>query len=232
MQKFIFFLLVIISLTWGIYLLNTSYSEGSKYDSQIIQCIEENKWWDPLSIENFVCISSKNNEEIAYQVVLDLMFKEIDNEIENYLFQLEEDKDYCFWEKSQEGYIKCLDDIYDKFEELWEYHEKYKELCNWKIIEETMKFFWWKTSIAAWKDFIYGNEGSCNSLIKTKLSINKYVAINVLKLNKDQVRKDERKEYVQKERIKYDNLLEQIMINLRFLERIWLKTPSFTKNPY
>ena len=232
MQKFIFSLISFITLIWSFYFLNTSYSEDSKYASEIQMCIKENEWWNPLSIEEFVCISSKNKEEIAYQVVLDKMFKEIDDEIEDYLIQLEEDKDYCFGKHAQKTYIECINDVYSKFNEIWEYHERYKELCNWKILEETMKFLWWKTSIAIWQDFINRNKGVCLSLVKTKLSINKYIAINILKLNKYQIRKDERKKYFQKERKKYDNLLDNIMVNLGFLERIWQKTSSFTRNPY
>jgi hypothetical protein len=49
-------------------------------------------------------------------------------------------------------------------------------------------------------------------------------------LNKLQVSKDEKKLYVQEERMKYDNLLTKFMCNRGYVERIWAKGPSKIKN--
>jgi hypothetical protein len=49
-------------------------------------------------------------------------------------------------------------------------------------------------------------------------------------LNKLQVSKDEKKLYVQEERMKYDTLLTKFMVNIGYVERIWAKWPSKIKN--
>jgi hypothetical protein len=51
-------------------------------------------------------------------------------------------------------------------------------------------------------------------MVLTKLSVHKQVAYDVLKLNKQQVKKDEDKLYMQEERTKYDKLLEIVMVNV------------------
>jgi len=48
----------------------------------------------------------------------------------------------------------------------------------------------------------------------TKLEIYKQVTYDILKLNKNQVKKDEIKKYTQSQRTKYDKLLDIIMINI------------------
>jgi hypothetical protein len=52
----------------------------------------------------------------------------------------------------------------------------------------------------------------------------------LLLLNKLQVSQDEKKEYVQKERKKYDWLLSKFRVNIWYVERIWAKWPSKIKN--
>jgi hypothetical protein len=51
-------------------------------------------------------------------------------------------------------------------------------------------------------------------LANTKLDIYKDVAYNILKLNKDQVRKDSRKKYVKQERTMYDKITELFNVHL------------------
>jgi len=76
----------------------------------------------------------------------------------------------------------------------------------------------------------YFVETDCRKLVITKLEINKQVSYDILKLNKHQVRNDNKKLFRQDQRTKYDKLLEAIMVNLGFLERIWKKWPSKTKD--
>jgi hypothetical protein len=45
-----------------------------------------------------------------------------------------------------------------------------------------------------------------------------------------QIRKDNKKEFFQVRRSAYDNLLNIIMINMGYLERMWHKWPSKTKD--
>jgi hypothetical protein len=51
-------------------------------------------------------------------------------------------------------------------------------------------------------------------------------------LNQDQVASDEKKLYDQEIRTKYDKVLDLMMINIGYIERIRKKWPSKTKNVY
>jgi hypothetical protein len=51
-------------------------------------------------------------------------------------------------------------------------------------------------------------------MIKSKLDIYKKVAINILKLNKAKVDEDVKEDYTNKQRKKYDSLLQNMMINI------------------
>ena len=48
-------------------------------------------------------------------------------------------------------------------------------------------------------------------------------------MNKQQVLRDEKKLYEQENRTKYDGLLDIMMVNMWYFERIWQKWPSKTK---
>jgi hypothetical protein len=45
-----------------------------------------------------------------------------------------------------------------------------------------------------------------------------------------QIRKDDKKEYFQERRSAYDKVLDLIMVNLGYIERIWKKWPSKIKD--
>jgi hypothetical protein len=68
-------------------------------------------------------------------------------------------------------------------------------------------------------------------LAQQKLDIYKKVSYDLLKLNKDSVRKDDRKKYVQKERTMYESIVDLFNVNIGYLERVWMKWPTKTKNP-
>jgi len=70
------------------------------------------------------------------------------------------------------------------------------------------------------------------SLAITKLDIYKEVAVDIMKTNKHEIRVDDRKTHTQKQREKYDSVLDLFRINLSYMERIWKKWVSKTKNPH
>lgn len=69
-------------------------------------------------------------------------------------------------------------------------------------------------------------------MYKDKLRIYENVAINVLKLNKLSIRKDNKKTYQQENRWNYEKLIDLVNINIWYMERIWKKWPSKTKYPH
>lgn len=198
---------------------------GCSYSWEISQCIEANKSWTTRSIEDFVCIVG-TSEEIAYQVVLDKKFKELDEEMDEYIVSLEEDKDRYFWKWSEKNYIDWINEIDDKRKE---YYEKYSKICWEEIIKEVIACnIDKKTSNRNAKN--YFQETDCMSLINKKLEIFDNVTYNVLKLNKKQVKTDDKKTYDQKQRENYDKLLDDMMKNSWYMERIWKKWPSKIKD--
>jgi cell division FtsZ-interacting protein ZapD len=68
------------------------------------------------------------------------------------------------------------------------------------------------------------------SLAKTKLAVYRQIAIDLLKLNKKQVKKDYSKKYMQEQRTKYDNLIENMSINKNYINKIDQKWNVKTKN--
>ena len=224
-KYFILFFLVFIFLNTAF--LNISFSDDSAdqcvYREQINSCILENNApnWNPNLFTAFVCLQSNNTEEITYQIVLDNKFREIDDKIEEYLLELELKK---------KSYLEWVQEIYNNFSKNWKYYEKYLNMCKRDILYESVACLWWKTSIFTSKDFF--PESTCMNLANSKLGIYKQVAIDIIKTNKHEVRQNERKIYNQKQRWMYDEVLDMFRINLSYMERMWRKWTSKTKNTY
>jgi len=220
--------LIFLILFWfNLCFLNTVFCVENKceYTEKIDEC---KKVWEKRSIQKFICIDDEKEKQI-YQIILDDKISKIDEEVEEYLTDLEKNKDKYFWPNLQKSYLEAIDEIESKFSLNWEYYYIYKNICWENIIWEVQKCQWWKTSIKESTHFF--QESLCLDLIKVKLSIYKEVAYDILLLNKVQVKKDSWKKYVQKERQKYDEILNKIMINLWYLERIMMKWKSKTENP-
>ncbi len=227
---FLIFLLAFLNQT---YAASGDILSTCSYKQEIEKCLKANQNWTTRAIEDFICINSFNQIEIAWQIILDKEFKKNDKEIEKYLKWLEDNKSYYFWPSSKESFLKAVDDIEEKFSVWWEYWKKYAELCdptnNKSILSKTFDCFEnWVPNTQAQKYFFTQTE--CSVLVATKLEIYKQVAYDILKLNKNQVKKDEIKKYTWNQRTKYDKLLEIVMVNMWYMERIWKKWPSKSKN--
>lgn len=208
------------------------------YTSDIDECVRANREWNPgpLAIDDYICIQDLSTERISYQIVLDKTFSEIDDKIEEYLQWLEDSKSYYFWKNAVSNFLEAVNDISNKFWIHWFYWIKYKNLCSvenidWSLNEEsiqalTVACLWWKVSSANAKDYFKSSD--CMWLAEIKLALYEDVAYDILRLNKHQVRKDEKKLFLQNERNKYDMLLEVFMVNIWYVERVWRKWPSVT----
>lgn len=209
-----------------------------EYKSEIDQCINANKTWIARTIEDFVCPDTKDKIKIVSQVILDLEFKKIDEKVEKYLASLEASKNKYFWELSSENFLKAIDEIENHFSIYWDsFWKEYYDLCNyWNdiLLSKMMKcsldpegksYYTYDEG----KKFLWNNF-SCNNLINTKLNIYKKISYDILQLNKHQIRNDNKKKFMQEERTKFDKLLEIIMVNISYMERIWKKWPSKNKH--
>ncbi|PIE85547.1 hypothetical protein CSA08_01440 [Candidatus Gracilibacteria bacterium] len=232
MSRFIF-----LGIIFFLLFIPSVFSIGiCKYSSEIEQCINANKSGEPLSIEDFVCIQDTNIEKIAYQIVLDKKFSSLDEEIEKYLVDLEKNKDYYFGKSAISNFFEAINDISNKLGKNGYYWEKYKNYCSVgdenaninidSIQVETITCLGGSVSVLNSKDFF--RESNCMGLAELKLKLYKDVAYDILTLNKHYVRQDEKKLFIQKERTKYDEIVELFMINIGYIERIWRKWPSVT----
>lgn len=229
-KKIIIFVFLFIFISS--FLIKSSFSDDANtcnYTDKITKCLDEIKKWSPRAIEDFVCIDW-TKEEVIFQIVFDEKFKEIDDEAEKYLQALEDNKDKYFWAKATLNYLDAVDEVVKKFSYYGEYWEKYNKLCWVNLITEVQSCQEWKSSTQNTSTFF--EESECMNLANTKLYIYSQVSYDILMLNKSQVKKDSWKLYTQEERTKYDKLLNSMMINLWYMERISQKWPVKLKNPY
>lgn len=219
-KKYIKLVLLFLLLSW----FNISFSADlCEYKWQIDQCIKANEQWKSKSIEDFVCINWKTYESIAYQVILDLEFQQIDDEMDKYLENLESQKDIYFGPNKQKTYLEWIDDISDASDF---FKRKYEEICSDTIVHKFIACSSDRvTNINVAKDYFSEDWLACQNLINTKMEIFDDVSFDILMLNKLQVNTDSKKTYDQVWRNNYNNLLDIMMINLWYLERIWQKWP-------
>ncbi len=234
MKKNIYLLLLILLLSGVSY----SYWQWDTKDSRISgpyawkiqECLDNQD--SPRTIEDFVCIQW-SKEDIIYQVVLDQEFKKLDKKIEDYLDGLEKDKSHYFGPDKKEDYTKWIDDIEYYLWEWWEFEQQYKDLCETKIIAEAIEAEWWETSNIVAKDYLQWtwDKDKCKLLYKIKLMNYRNTAYAIMKKNKAKVLTDNHKTFTQQVRKKFDDLLDFIMVNVWYLERIASKWQSKTKHP-
>jgi len=226
------FTLLLVLLFWSIFIFHFSYWENSA-SWKLEKCIKANKNWTTRTLseaEWFICIESTSTGEIISQIIFDEEFSKIDDEIDKYLINLEEDKDKYFWPDADSNYIVASDEIEKKFSVYWEYWNEYKEICWTNIIWKIMEYQEWELWIINASNFF--EETVCMQMANLKLYIYRQVAYDILMLNKLSVREDSAKEHMQLERAAYDTLLNDMMINAWYMERISKKWPSVTQNTY
>ena len=198
-----------------------------EYAGKFEQCMQANRNGSTRSIKDFVCIQSADSQAVLDQIILDVTFQEIDEEIMEYLVALEEDKEFAATETN-----RAIDDVTKNFWKEGDYYKRYKKLCNGWILAERAKCTW-SVPIIPVGDRIKGSDNSreCMNLVNNKLDIYMNVADNVLKLNKSEFLQDAHKEYVQQEREKYDELLTTMMNIIGHAGRLARGMTHWTPNP-
>ncbi len=205
--------------------------KSCKYTAQIEECLEANKNWSTRAIENFLCPSTIDKEKMVYNIILYDKFKEIDEKADELLDSLEQNKDLYFWENKKETFLWWIDEIYNQFWVWGIFEQKYKKQLPLIIAETIVCLDWKKTAINKVKDYFLENK-TVNNLINAKNSRRQKVAIDIMTLNKQQIRKDSSKKSTQIRRTMYSSVSNLFMINLGYIMRIMFKWASKTKNPY
>lgn len=237
------FLLFVLLLSFGIY---NAEASSCKYTEKIKQCNEamagflpkDNSfilpWSSIKSIDDFICLQDVPEKRIL-QIALDENFKKIDDEMDIYLKNLTAQKNLYFWKEAVYSYYDGLNHIWEKSEY---FNLKYSNSCVTSL-DETMdcmakddknKSIWVASALEYLKDTTTEWTWECHQLIKIKIKIFNSIAYNTMLLNKQQVMRDQKKLYDQEIRTKYNKLLNLMMINLWYIERIWQKRPSREKN--
>jgi len=206
-----------------------AYASSCEYTAQIDQCREENKWWDPRSIDEFLCPQNSDTDKQAYQVVLDGEFSKLDEEVEDYLNKLQSEKD-----KYYSGNLTYLDGYDEITRKLWrnkEYWEKYNNLCDvsqpGSIVEKTLVCLWWSSSSSVGLEFF--KKSDCTKLVETKLTIYQQVAADILYLNRIHTLADKQKRYSRTEKNHYSTLLDAFTYNIWMIQKIAQKWVSKNK---
>lgn len=232
MKKLISILFLFFSFFNITFAQSVRVKENCEYYDKYKECLDANKKWKNREITDYICRDSRNPYEIIYQIVLDEEFKKVDKLAEDRISLLEMSKDFYFWPNAKKDLIDAVDEIELDYWNYWTIGKIYHEIClpNNKnsIFKKTSSCFdWW---IPANSPIEVLNSSTCNSLADTKLSVYKQISYDILKINKVQVRADSKKELSQDQRQKYDNIADLFLNNLNYLEKIWKRWPSKTKN--
>jgi len=224
--KVIFLLPIILILS--LFSSNIVYWNSCEYKWQIDRCMKAQNG-SINSIEDFVCIPW-NIDEITYQIILDMEFKKVDEKMDKYLEDLETNKNTYFWQWAKKTYVDWINDIHEKWDE---FKKEFLWLCWDSIMKKAIscsKFQ--KPTNSNSKEYFTNEWTSCKKLVDKKIELYLDVAFSVLMLNKQQTNADDKKLYDQWQRSNYDHLLEIMMINIWYVERIWQKWPSKLANPH
>lgn len=189
--------------------------------------MQANQGWNPRSIEDFVCLQSQDQSKVLDQIILDETFREIDDRVESFLYRLSEDK-----ESSVTNLNENIDDITKNLGIEGVFYKEYKALCDGWILAERISCTEKISNVEGWARIKNApqNEG-CIELVKNKLDIYYRVAADIQKLNKSDVHRDNRQEYEQEQRTKYDGLLQLMLDIIAFLERLYSWLTHYTPNP-
>ena len=229
-SPYIAWILVSCSLLW----VNPLFADerpipqlDCEYAGKFEECIAANRSGNTRSIDDFVCLQSQNWEAILDQIILDETFQEIDEEVYEYLEDLSEDKEHIIDEPN-----RAIDDITKNLSVEGDYYKEYVKLCQRGILAERTSCTGSVPNIAAWPRLQGSDMGrECIALVKNKLDIYTKVADGLVKLNKSEVIQDDHKDYVQQERTKYDELLNDMNMIVGSMGRLARWVTHWTPNP-
>lgn len=197
------------------------------YNSDFQRCMQASRNGTARGIEDFVCLQSQDQAKVLDQIILDEKFKEIDEEVEAFLERLDSDK-----ESAVTSLNENIDAISNNLAVEGVFYKQYKALCNGWILAErlscTEKI---SNSEAALRIKNAPQNQTCIALVKTKLDIYSKVAADIQKLNKSAVLQDNKQEYWQELRTKYDGLLQIMLDIIWYLERLYNGLTHYTPNP-
>ncbi len=199
-----------------------------EYAGKFEQCKVANQNGSTRSIKDFICLQSNRDEDILDQIILDVEFKKIDDQVEAFLDSLGQDK-----EKAATETNRVIDDISKNLLPEGVYHKQYKALCNGGILKKRATCSSPIAITAAWNRIKWSDvSDACLTLVANKLDIYAQVAYDTTKLNKAQVLRDQyKKDIVQKTRDKFDSLISLMVDIVGHMWRLARWITHWTPNP-
>lgn len=227
-KKYITVTYIIIWLVSWAHYVYASDTMTCEYAAKFHQCKAANQNGSTRGIEDFVCISSPEDEEILDQIILDVEFKKIDEKVENFLAKIKQDK-----EASALNSNEVIDEISNNLVPPTGYYNEYKDLCNGWILAKRAECMWPIPNTVAWLRIDpIDSDSACMNLVRNKLDIYSNVAYDTMKLNKSDVREDRLQEWVVQElRTKYDGLINLMTSILWNIGRLARGITHWTPNP-
>jgi len=136
MKKNVFFLGIVFFAIYGVYSPHIAFA--SKYTSEIDECIKANREGMAKTIEKYICpTGTLKPQQIAFQVVMSLEFKKLDDEVKKDLQSIHEGTN-----KDIGQLATNISDLFDTSKiNPAKYPTKYSEICNTTVMNETMLYF-------------------------------------------------------------------------------------------
>lgn len=206
-----------------------------EYTAEIDRCVESNISNTSREIIDFVCPNTKDLNIIVNQIILDKEFKKVDEKAELFLEWLKKDTGRFFWKEAKANTIDAVSFVVDNFSTQGIFGKQYTKICGTNlgtqgvILEKSMSCLD-NQSITQVSQYLNGSYSSCISLAHSKLLVYEKVWINVLFLNKAQIRQDEKQVYMQSSRKNYNSMVDIMTTNISYLTEIWMKIPVKIQN--
>lgn len=110
---------------------------GAKYTGEIDACIKANKEGRAKTIEDYVCpVGSLKPQQIAFQVIMSIEFKKLDDEVKKDLKSIHEGTNKDIGKLATD-----IGDLFDSTKSATKYPGKYAEICNKVVMDETVLYF-------------------------------------------------------------------------------------------
>jgi hypothetical protein len=171
------------------------------------------------------------DQDVAYQVILDLEFQKIDKDADGRLRQMQARTGKDFVEMDRE-----VTNWFDTTSEKSEFYERYSKVCSdlsdsKNVLRQTVEAFGSGESVSTDSQTVQfsGNSAWCDSLVVGKLSAYKGAARIFVQNNVVKSYKEDKRDFVGRLKKEYENFLMKWMVYLGELSRIkdkWInKTP-------
>lgn len=197
-------------------------------------CVYKEKFTRCASVQNsreitdFVCNKTGNKEDWLVQIIFDEKQRVLDTELEGYLTKLDKNKNLYFWPDAKSTVVEAIDEINLLFATGGAVMTKYYDSCSpsWPVITDAKACMQdGKLTDATVAQFVK----KCQMLLPAKVGVYRATAYDTLSINKLRVMQDQKKKFTQVQRTKYDGLLDLMMLNVGYMEKILHKWPSKIK---